>query len=49
MSLKAQECGLGKISFQDFLPIKALLNDFLYKFQGRMLCAEWDLFSLTVS
>lgn len=30
--------------FQDFLPIEALFNDFLCKFQDRMVCAKWDLF-----
>lgn len=40
--LKSQECGFGKIYFQHFLP--TLFNDFVFKFQDRMVCAKWDLF-----
>lgn len=40
--LKSQECGFGKIYFQHFLP--TLFNDFVFKFQDRMVRAKWDLF-----
>lgn len=42
--LKAQECGCGKIYFQDFLPVEDLFKDFLCKFQDRILCTKWDSF-----